>query len=182
MIDFFDLQLTPIDTMPDRERRIDPVDGGAYTFKEMFAWYQGRYTKKEVREYWEKLTVKRPRSSKRQQVPISAVWDNPVAVRTDSKTSPSERYRWVNGALMAVESDDEESEESDDALKRRNQKPRQPNDEPPAHQGSLAPPAHQRAPAKGRKPGRHAAWPCYQVGFISSPSDGFITSPTGTSL
>jgi len=35
------------------EKRIDPDDGGSYTFDEMAAYYKGKYKKKAIEAYWE---------------------------------------------------------------------------------------------------------------------------------
>jgi len=44
------------------EKRIDPEDGGAYTYEEIAAHYQGKYKKKAIAEYWD--TMKAAKSSK----------------------------------------------------------------------------------------------------------------------
>ena len=44
------------------KRRIDPDDGIAYAWEELFVFYKGRYKKKEVEAYWETC---RPLKSKR---------------------------------------------------------------------------------------------------------------------
>jgi len=44
------------------ERRIDPGDGGAYTWQELRARYAGEYTKRESEAYWEACKVVKPPS------------------------------------------------------------------------------------------------------------------------
>eukprot|EP00746_Dinoflagellata_sp_MGD_P090007 gnl/MRDRNA2_/MRDRNA2_35511_c0_seq1.p1 gnl/MRDRNA2_/MRDRNA2_35511_c0~~gnl/MRDRNA2_/MRDRNA2_35511_c0_seq1.p1 ORF type:complete len:161 (+),score=43.92 gnl/MRDRNA2_/MRDRNA2_35511_c0_seq1:60-542(+) len=39
------------------EKRIDPEDNGAYTFKELSAHYKNTYTKKAIKEYWAKECI-----------------------------------------------------------------------------------------------------------------------------
>jgi len=39
--------------MPAVEKRIDPEDGLSYTFKELSAYYKGKYKKKAIEAYWE---------------------------------------------------------------------------------------------------------------------------------
>lgn len=35
------------------EKRIDPDDGAAYTWEELSAYYKGKYSKKDIKAYWE---------------------------------------------------------------------------------------------------------------------------------
>lgn len=35
------------------EKRVDPDDGGAYTYEEMAAYYKGKYKKNAIAAYWE---------------------------------------------------------------------------------------------------------------------------------
>ena len=46
------------------EKRIDPEDGQAYTFDEMFRNWSGRYTNKEIQAYWDnsKPALAKPRN------------------------------------------------------------------------------------------------------------------------
>jgi len=43
-----------------RERRIDPQDGEAYTFKELLVFYYGKYGRKAIQAYWETLAPGAP--------------------------------------------------------------------------------------------------------------------------
>ena len=47
------------------ENRIDPEDGRAYTFDEMFRCWGGSYTKKEILAYWYNSTLASAKSGSR---------------------------------------------------------------------------------------------------------------------
>merc|ERR1719456_1323521 len=38
---------------PETEKRLDPEDGAAYTYDELAAFYQGKYERTTIEDYWE---------------------------------------------------------------------------------------------------------------------------------
>jgi len=53
--------------MTSTEKRVDTVDGTAYTWEELAAYYKSQYKKKEVAEYWETLAVAKGKKGKKQE-------------------------------------------------------------------------------------------------------------------
>merc|ERR1719188_462280 len=54
--------------MPQQdERRVDPLDGGSYTFQEILAHYKGAYSRAEINTYWKQSCRRAPPSESEQQ-------------------------------------------------------------------------------------------------------------------
>lgn len=48
------------------ERRVDPDDGVAYTWEELFVYYKGKYGKKDIVAYWDECTAPKAGRKKKQ--------------------------------------------------------------------------------------------------------------------
>jgi len=47
------------------EKRIDPEDGTAYTFAELFAFYKGKYKKNVIAAYWDECKPVKSKKAKK---------------------------------------------------------------------------------------------------------------------
>jgi malate dehydrogenase len=62
------------------EKRVDPEDGGAYTYDELLSFYKGQYKKKALDAYWEELKVaKKGKAKAKAKVKVKAKGAEPKA-------------------------------------------------------------------------------------------------------
>jgi len=71
------------------EKRIDPEDGGAYTYEEIAAHYQGKYKKKAIAEYWDTMKPAKGKGKAK----AKAAKDEPKSKATKTKAEPKAKAK-----------------------------------------------------------------------------------------